>query len=70
MQETVFCPLKSSKSDGNLYSSQYMVYKGKGGVANGQSDAGCKGNRQIGTCMFYYTKSWRFVDVYIIIIIR
>ena len=39
--------------DGNLYFSQYMVYKGKGGVANDESDAGCKGNRQIRTCMFY-----------------
>ena len=53
MQETVFCPLKSSKGDGNLYSSQYMVYKGKGGIANDQSDAGCKENRQIDTFMFY-----------------
>ena len=25
-----------------------MVYKGKGGVANDQSDAGCKGKWQIG----------------------
>ena len=49
-----------------------MVYKGKGGAGNDQSDTGCKGNRQIhvGTCMFLLSKKvevCRYVYIYMII---
>ena len=43
-----------SDCTGHAYSGMQGLYKGKGGAANDQSDAGCKGNRQIhvDTCMF------------------
>ena len=48
IQELVFCQMKSSKYLWQLVLFSMHVYKGK----DDKSDAGCKGIRQIGACMF------------------